>query len=271
MSTWMILASGAKADDLARDPVVEAGAEGDEQVGLLHRRDGGVVAVHAGHAQAQRVGVGEGAPGHQGGDHVDAGELGQLPQGLGRPGLEDAAAGVDDRPAGLADEPGRLPDHLGVALGGGLVAGQVDRVGPVPLHGRVGVAGGRRCPWGCRPAPGPGRPVVAMWNASRMTRGMSWADVISSLCLVTDRVMPDGVALLEGVGADGRRRHLAGDDHDRDRVHHGVAQGRDDVGGRPARWSPWPRPAGRWRGRSPRPCGPRPARGARGCGGWASR
>ncbi len=37
---------------------------------------------------------------------------------------------------------------------------------------------------------GPGRPVVAMWNASWMTRGMSWADVISSLCLVTDRVIP---------------------------------------------------------------------------------
>jgi hypothetical protein len=37
---------------------------------------------------------------------------------------------------------------------------------------------------------GPGRPVVAMWKASRMTRGMSWARVTSSLCLVTDRVMP---------------------------------------------------------------------------------
>jgi hypothetical protein len=37
---------------------------------------------------------------------------------------------------------------------------------------------------------GPGRPVLAMWNASRMTRGMSAASVTSSLCLVTDRVMP---------------------------------------------------------------------------------
>jgi hypothetical protein len=37
---------------------------------------------------------------------------------------------------------------------------------------------------------GPGRPVVAMWKASRMTRGMSAASVTSSLCLVMPRVMP---------------------------------------------------------------------------------
>ena len=37
---------------------------------------------------------------------------------------------------------------------------------------------------------GPGRPVLAMWNASRTTRGMSAASVTSSLCLVTERVMP---------------------------------------------------------------------------------
>ena len=83
MSTWMILASGANAVDLAGDPVVEARAEGDEQVGLLHRGDRGVVAVHARHAEAQRVVVGERAAGHQRGDDVDAGELGELAQRLG--------------------------------------------------------------------------------------------------------------------------------------------------------------------------------------------
>jgi hypothetical protein len=53
-------------------------AEGDEQVGLLHGGDRGVVAVHARHAEAQLVVVGEGAPGHERGDDVDVGELGQL-------------------------------------------------------------------------------------------------------------------------------------------------------------------------------------------------
>ena len=37
---------------------------------------------------------------------------------------------------------------------------------------------------------GPGRPVVAMWKASRTARGMSWALITRSLCLVTERVMP---------------------------------------------------------------------------------
>ena len=37
---------------------------------------------------------------------------------------------------------------------------------------------------------GPGRPVVAMWNASWMIRGMSWASVTRKLCLVTAIVMP---------------------------------------------------------------------------------
>ncbi len=37
---------------------------------------------------------------------------------------------------------------------------------------------------------GPGRPVLAMWNASRTIIGMSWASVISQLCFVTDIVMP---------------------------------------------------------------------------------
>ena len=72
------------------------------------RRDRGVVAVHAGHAEAQRVVVGERAAGHQRGDDVDVGQLGQLAQRLGGPGLEDAAAGVDHRALGGQDQLGRL-------------------------------------------------------------------------------------------------------------------------------------------------------------------
>ena len=139
------LGVGGEAVDLAGDPVVEAAAEGDEQVALLHRGDRRVVAVHARHAEAQRVVVGEGAPGHERGDDVDVAQLGQLAQRLGGPGLEDAAAGVDDGLAGLEDELGRLADHLRVALGGGPVAGQAGRHlvvgGPVPLHLGAGVLG----------------------------------------------------------------------------------------------------------------------------------
>jgi len=37
---------------------------------------------------------------------------------------------------------------------------------------------------------GPGRPVDAMWKASRITRGMSSVLSTSSLCFVTGMVMP---------------------------------------------------------------------------------
>jgi len=43
---------------------------------------------------------------------------------------------------------------------------------------------------GTETSTGPGRPVVAMWNASRIAFGRSCALITSSLCLVTDRVMP---------------------------------------------------------------------------------
>ncbi len=97
------LGVGRERLDLAGDAVVEARAERDEQVGLLHRRDRGVVAVHARHAEAELVVVGERAPRHERGDHREAGELDQLAQRLGRARLEDAAARVDHRP--LAPRP----------------------------------------------------------------------------------------------------------------------------------------------------------------------
>ncbi len=37
---------------------------------------------------------------------------------------------------------------------------------------------------------GPGRPVVAMWNASAMASGIRSGSVTSSLCLVIGSVMP---------------------------------------------------------------------------------
>src|SRR5688572_758832 len=37
---------------------------------------------------------------------------------------------------------------------------------------------------------GPGRPVVAMWNASLITRGMSYGSLTSQLCLDTGMVIP---------------------------------------------------------------------------------
>jgi hypothetical protein len=103
------LGLGRERRDLAGDAVVEAGAEVDQQVALLHRRGGGGGAVHAGHAEVERVAVGEDAARHQRGDDVDAGQLDELAQRLGGAGLEHAAADVQHRPLGGHDELGPLP------------------------------------------------------------------------------------------------------------------------------------------------------------------
>ncbi len=210
-------------------PVVEAAAEGDQQIGLLHGGDGGVVAVHARHAEAQRVVVGEGPPSHQGGDHVDPGQLRQLPQGLGGPGLEDPAAGVDDRAPALAQKPGRLPDHARVAAGGRPVARQRGHhlvvLRPRPLGG--GLQDVLRHVHQHRPRAARGGDVERLADDEGDLVG-----VHHQLVVLGDRTGDtDGVALLEGVRADARARHLTGHRHQRDGVHVGVAQRGHQVGG----------------------------------------
>ena len=124
-----------------------------------------------------------------------------------------------------------------MALGGRLVAGQrvahlvVGR--PVPLHGRARVL------WvddvlghvdEHRAGPAGRGQVEGLAHGERdVLRGRDQLVVLGDRAGDADRV-----ALLEGVGADGGQRHLAGDAHDRDGVHVGVAQRGDDVGGRRA-------------------------------------
>ena len=62
------LRAGREGVEVAGDPVVEPGAEADDQVALLQAGDRGDGAVHPGHAEVLRVAVGERAAGHQRGD-----------------------------------------------------------------------------------------------------------------------------------------------------------------------------------------------------------
>src|SRR5262249_5618111 len=69
--------------DLAGDAVVEAHAQGQQQVGLVDGVVGVYGAVHAEHLQAQEVLTGEAAEAVNGQGHRDAGALGERTQGLG--------------------------------------------------------------------------------------------------------------------------------------------------------------------------------------------
>ena len=219
------LGTGRERVRLPGDAVIESRTERDQQVALLHRRDRGVVAVHAGHAQALRMVVGERAARHQRRDHRCAGRLRQRLERVGGAGLEDPAAGVDDRPVRLAPEPRRVLDLLRMALHVRLVTREVDGVGPVPIHHLVGDV--LRHVHDHRPGSTGRRHVERLLHVPRDVLGIGHEPVV----LGHRHRDPDRVALLERVGADDPVRHLPGDDDDRDRVHVGVTQSGDDVRG----------------------------------------
>ena len=108
------------------DAIVEAHAEGDQEIGIGHRHVGGVAAVHAGHGDEVGVVAGHGAEAHQGIDGGGVGELDELAEFGGGVGGDDAAAGIDQRPLGFLDELGGAADLAGVSFGENLVAGKVD-------------------------------------------------------------------------------------------------------------------------------------------------
>ena len=208
--------------DLAGDAIVEARSQGDQQIGLLHRRDGGVVAVHARHAEAQRVLVGDAAASHQRRDDRNAGHFGEFAQLTRRARLEDAAARVDHRLPRRLDQTRRILDLLRVTLHVRLVAGQVDLLGPVPVHRRVRDV--LRQVDEHRTGPSRRRDVERFPHDPRDVLRVADQPVV----LRDGHRDADGVGLLERVGADHGVGNLSGDDDDRHRVHVRVAQRRDD-------------------------------------------
>ena len=131
------LCSRCKGRDFAGHAVIKAAAERKQEVRLLHGGDSGEVAVHPGHPEGQGMTVGERATGHKGRHDGNAGQVHQLAQHLGGPRLQDAAARVDHRPFGRENKRGGGSYRRRVGVGRRLVAGQVDSVRPVPLHGGV--------------------------------------------------------------------------------------------------------------------------------------
>src|ERR1039457_498558 len=99
-----LLGAGRVAGEVAGDAVVEAHAEGEQQVRLLD----GVVdpgfAVHAHHAEGERVVGGEGAEAEQGAGDGDLAAFGEVEDLLARAGEDDAVAGEDDGLFGGLDE-----------------------------------------------------------------------------------------------------------------------------------------------------------------------
>ena len=217
---------GGVGGERAGDAVVEAHAEGEQEVGLLDGLVDPGLAVHAHHAEGERMAGGEGAEAEQragDGDLAALGEGEELGFGLGD---EDAVAGEDDWTLGRGDEFGGLLDGAGFgaqhgmgAMRGGRGGGEVEGRGGllrvfryIDEH-RAGTAGGGDLEGG--------------------------ADGGGDVFRATDEevVLGDGqgdagdVDLLEGVGAEDLGGDLAGDADDGDGVQHGGGDAGDEVGG----------------------------------------
>ena len=266
MSRWTTVAPGANAETLPGDAVVEARADRDDQVGLVQREVRPLRPVHAGPADVQLVRLGEAALRHQRRHDRQPRRLGEPEQLVGRV----ARSARRRRRTGWAAPPRRSPAAAatvwrGCPRRGGFQPGRVTSSGYEKSSSASWMSRGMST------STGPQRPV-----RRDVERGLDHVrdlvDVLHEPRVLDDRDRdPGDVALLERVGADQDRAHLARDADERRRVHPRVGDRRDEVRRARARRRERRRRRGRTRARSPPPCGRRPARGARGRGGRSCR
>ena len=113
-----VLRAGRELRGIAGDAIVEARADGDQEVAVVDRVVGERLAVHAQHAHGQYACGVDGADAHERGDHRYIERFRELAQLGGRVAVDDAAAGVDQRAL-------RFTEHLEEVIG----LGAVDDVG----------------------------------------------------------------------------------------------------------------------------------------------
>ena len=210
--------------ELAGDPIVEPDAERQEQVGLVDGVVGVDRPVHAQHLEREIVVAGDRSQpmhGHGDGDPGLGGELAQL---LGRARGDHATAAVDDRTFARPDRRKDLADPLGRRRRRQPITRQVhgDLVIRVRDEGILDVLGDVDQD---RPRPARTGQVERLLDDARHIAG-----VLHQVMMLGDRPGDlDHRGLLERVRADDVGGHLAGDGHQRDRVHLGIGQSGDQV------------------------------------------
>ena len=168
---------------------------------------------------------GKGATRHQRGDHRDAGQLGQVHKLLGGLAADDAAADVEHRFTGRRDQLGGLADLAVVRLGVRLVARQLDPRRPaeraLSLQNILGNVDQHRS-W-----PAGRGDVERLGHHPRDVVAVAHQEVV-----LGDRHRDArDIGFLEGVGADQPATDLPGDRDHRDRIHVGVGERSDQIGG----------------------------------------
>ena len=137
------LGLGRVGAEFSRHAIVEAHAQGDQQIGFLNGFVDPGFAVHAHHAQVQRMRRRERAQPEQRERHRNPRFFGQRVHFALGAGKNDAVAGENDRPLGLIDESERGVEFLLTREENRLVAMRLGRRGfPIEIAGGLlGVLG----------------------------------------------------------------------------------------------------------------------------------
>ena len=220
---------GAELLQIARHAVVEARADGDQHIALVHGHVRLVGAVHPQHADELLVGGGVAPQAHERiGDGVaqQAGEFDQLLVGLAE---DHAAASVDHRffrRQSKFDSPFDLPR---MTLDGGAVGAHLDALRVFVFAGIGGdILGDVNQHGAGAPAVGD---IEGLFDGHRQILHIADQEVV----LDAGPGDADGVDFLKGVVADDGGRHLPAENHQGNGIHVGRGDPGDGVGDARAR------------------------------------
>ena len=219
------LGLGRELVQFARDAVVEAHTNGDEDVTVLNGQVGAGLTVHPAHAQGQGMGFGDAADAEQGGRHGDVGLFGQGLEFALRVGHEHAVAGDDEGAFGVVDQIGGLADGFHIDRGGTFEAGNVDVVGVG--QGDVGLRNLDILTDVHQHGPRPPRARDLEGGSHHPGQVVDVGD--QEVVLGDGEGHTDDIRLLEGVVSQQGGGHLARDGDDGDGIHHGGGQAGDEV------------------------------------------
>ena len=222
------------------DPIVEAGAHGEDRVGMVHGHVGFERAVHAEHAEKASVGPRKSAETHQRVGDRKIELVDQFSQFLGGVALHDAAAGIDHGALGIQQRSHGFSNLPAVAAQRRVVGAQRNVPRIAVFERRVGVRGVLRNVDDHRTRAARGGDIEGSLHDLRNLRRLADEEAV-----LHDRAGDaDHVGLLKRVGADLVVRHLARNHDDRRRIHVGRRDAGNGVGrARPRRDQDYARPA----------------------------